>query len=136
MNEPSLVELLPRLLLSMIAVIAVMAIAARVLRNRKIPGTGGLRLGNLSSSTNRSVVEVISRHGVTRHASVAVVRAGEKTFMLGVTEQQISLITELDETQLVDIQRTDVDIDADSNLASGQSWTGLLTQVRERTVRR
>ncbi len=141
MHDPSLTQLLPRLLLSMVAVIGAMALIARLLGNRKIPGTGGLRLGSVAASKKRAAFEVISRHSIGRHASVALVRAGDTTLVIGVTDQNVSLLTQLDEIALVeseiDAQGTDVDVDAAiTTAAPSPAWTGLLTQVRERTVRR
>ena len=135
-----MIELLARLAGSMAVVIGLMWLSARLMKNRQVPGKGNLRLKSQAAKPKSNPVEVVARHSLGRHSSVAVVRTGDKTLVLGVTETSVSLLTQLDELapveDQVDIHGTDVDIEAALNAASNPAWTGLLSQVRERTVRR
>lgn len=135
--DQSLAELLPRMLLSMSVVIAVMWIAARMLKGRSTS------ISSPASKKNSTPVDVrvLARQGLGRHASLTVVRTGAKTLVLGVTENNVSVLTELEDIDLDQIQQLQPEsqrtgISEDAQLASGQAWTGLLTQIRERTVRR
>jgi flagellar protein FliO/FliZ len=116
----------------MAVVMAVMYIASRIVAKRN----GAPRL---SQETRRSLgLQVIARQGVGRKANVAIIRAGGKALVIGVTEQQISVLAELDEIELdkeSDVQWTDISVDAPAG-ATSPSWKGLLTQVREHTVRK
>lgn len=141
MDTPSLGEMLPRLFLSMGVVIIVMAIAARALRDRKLPGsdllTGSSGKGKrLDARRAAGLVQVLARHGLGRNASVQVVRAGDRVLVLGVTEQNIQVLTELDQVDLDEEPQAHGTGDAEGATLPGPAWTGLLTQVRERTLRR
>jgi len=138
-SDPSLAALLPRVILSMAVVIALMWLAARALERRS-SGTTKSRGVRLSSSAKRTIgLQVVARQALGRRASVSIVRAGDKALVIGVTDQQISLLAELDEVDLetpeADTHRTGAPQDALAD-APGTAWKGLLTQVRERTVRK
>ena len=126
----------------MAVVIAVMWFAARVMKNRRIPGMGNA----VSKATaKRNEIEVLGRQGVGKSATVTLVRTGGRTLVLGVTDAQVTLLTELQDevdattlslvTDSSDAQRTGVLASAEVPDAD-QAWKGLLEQVRERTVRR
>jgi flagellar protein FliO/FliZ len=75
-------------------------------------------------------VELVGRSTLGRSSSVAVVRLGSRCFALGVTDQHINLIAE-------------VDIDLDEPDPAGTqapdprpSWREVVETLRERTVRR
>ncbi len=150
MAEPSLASLLPRLFISMAVVILVMYIAARLLKNKQMgTGTG---LSGKFSTPQPAAIQVLGRQGVGKNASVTVLRAGDKTLVIGVTDQNISLLAELDSTQqaeliearVEEVARKELPTDAQwtgfsrslAAAGSNPAWKGLLTQVRERTVRR
>lgn len=122
----------------MAVVIGVMWIAARLMKGRQVPGTGGIKLG--SAPKHRAELQVLARQGVGRHATVSVVRAGNKSLVLGITEQNISLLAELDDTELAlqDMMETHGTgyPEAATLVTAGSARTGLLSQIRERTVRR
>jgi len=160
----------------MAIVLVVMYIAAHVLKRRQNPGSGGPSLPSLDtlmslgkpsdkSATKKApkpkkaprpaVVQVLGRQGVGKGAAVSVIRAGDRTLVIGITDQQVTLLAELDdqtaETSAIDV--TDVEGTQSKALQSGaqwtgspaaltemsgsdQTWKGLLAQVRERTVRR
>lgn len=74
-------------------------------------------------------VELVGRSSLGRSSSVALVRLGSRCFALGVTEQHINLIAE-------------VDIDLDEPEPAGtqapdprSSWREVLETLRDRTVR-
>ena len=123
----------------MAVVIGVMWLAARVMKGREISSGGGTF--KFGGSAKRSMLQVLARQGVGRHASVTVVRAGDKALVLGVTEQNISLLAELNDVDLAQVQDllepqgTGASAGA-GTAASGSARTGLLSQIRERTVRR
>ena len=83
----------------MAIVIAVMWVAARLLKDRQVPG-----VGNFKAAPKRAQLQVLARQGVGRHAAVTIVRAGDKALVLGVTDQSISLLAQIDE---VDLEETD-----------------------------
>ena len=146
--DTSLVALLVRVVVSLGVVLTIMWGAAVVLRRSGVTGTAG-------TSTRRGLrrrpvpVEIVSRHGLTRGASITVVRMGTRALVLGVTEHQVSLLTEIDPAELEappqDLSNTEA-INAGPSNAAGPAgpgigsgslpWKVALEQLRERTVRR
>jgi hypothetical protein len=107
-----MIELFLRLVISMAVVMGVMAIAARLLRRnqgsiagpgrrgRRAMGIGAGAGGLLGSGRPRQArpvppVEVVYRRSLARGASVTVVQAGGQTFLVGVTEQTVTMLAEL-----------------------------------------
>ncbi len=148
--DSSLASMLPRVFISMAVVVIVMWIAARISKNRQDGGSS--RMG-IKASSRPAVVQVLGRSGVGKNAAVSVVRAGDKTLVVGITDQQITLLAELDDEMSSDAvtditertqqreldsrpQWTGVSASSTSQSNSEQTWKGLLEQVRERTVRR
>ena len=149
--DTSLVALLVRVVVSLGVVLAVMAGAAAVLRRSGVAGTA---VSGRRGMRRKAPVEVITRHGLSRGASVAVVRLGGRALVLGVTEHQVSLLTEIDPAEL----EAPPDDDpggwgvsprqgrreppksagpAGPGIGSGAlPWKVALEQLRERTVRR
>ena len=147
MLDASVFSLLVRLALSLAVVIGLMMLLAAALRKR------GLIVGNAGGTTRRTqsghAVEVIARRGLGRSAQVAVVRAGGRTMVLGVTEHQVTMLGEaqpsfdnrdnfdnLNSTIDLDtgIQRTDLPGSANGSTAS--PWKTMLDAMRNKTVRR
>ena len=135
--DVSLVALLVRVVVSLGVVLAIMAGSAAVLRRSGVVGTGST--GKRGTRRRGAPVEVIARHGLSRTSSVAVVRMGGRVLMLGVTEQQVTLLTEVDPAEL------DAPPDHDEIFAGPAGpgmeagtlpWKVVLEQLRERTVRR
>jgi hypothetical protein len=104
----SVIELLVRLAISMAVVMAVMGLAARLVRRRQ--GTGPLLPARQTSTTGRdsrpgrarsrkprpaAPLEVIYRRPLSKGAAVSVVEATGRTFLLGVTEHSVTLLAEL-----------------------------------------
>jgi flagellar protein FliO/FliZ len=135
--DTSLVALLVRVVVSLGVVLAVMAGAAAVLRRSGVVGTAGT--ARRGFRRRPAPVEVIARHGLSRGSSVAVVRLGERALVLGVTEHQVSLLTEIDPAEL-DAPPDPPDAaagPAGPGIGAGAlPWKVALEQLRERTVRR
>jgi flagellar protein FliO/FliZ len=134
--DVSLLTLLVRVVVSLGVVLAIMAGSAAVLRRSGVVGTAPA--GKRGARRRGAPVEVIARHGLSRTSSLAVVRMGGRVLMLGVTEQQVTLLTEVDPAEL--------DATPDHNEFVGPAgpgmeagalpWKVVLEQLRERTVRR
>lgn len=91
-----------RVVFSLAVVLAMMWGLSRVMRGR----TSGARTSNL---------DVVSRTSLGKHASVVVVRDGERGLILGVTEQSVTLIgeTELHAPAAPTERRTPVELTPD-----------------------
>jgi flagellar protein FliO/FliZ len=149
--DTSVFELFARLVVALGIVLGIMLFGARVLKRRGFDLGGGKRGGN----PRRYDVDILARRALTKGASVAVVRAGGKTLVLGVTEQHITLLAE--PQRALDVATNELDSDLEIDLRDPRSdedahWTGLpiavgagrsgtpwmmaLDRLRERTVRR
>ncbi len=135
--DVSLLALLVRVVVSLGVVLAVMAAAAAVLRRSGVVGSAPA--GRRGMRRRSLPLEVIARHGLSRGSSLAVVRMGERALVLGVTEHQVTLLTEVDPAEL------DAPPDPDEHFAGPAGpgigpgtlpWKVALEQLRERTVRR
>jgi flagellar protein FliO/FliZ len=78
-------------------------------------------------------VEVIGRSQLGRSSSVAVVRVGERCLALGVTDQNISVLTEV---ELGEADLTPPPPAGTQGQVPQPSWRELVETLRERTVRR
>ena len=121
--------LLLRLVVSLGLVLALMMAAAAVLRRRALPGVGMRR---------RPVpIEVMGRQGLGRSASVAIVRAGGRALVLGITDNAVNVLAEADpasfEQEIPEGHGTALPGGA---TRPGQTWMALLDSLRERTVRK
>jgi flagellar protein FliO/FliZ len=133
--DTSLVALLVRVVVSLGVVLAVMAGAAAVLRRSGVAGTA---VAGRRGGRRRPVpVEVLARHGLSRGAFVTVVRLGGRALVLGVTEHQVSLLTEVDPAALeLPPDETPAEPTGPGIGAGALPWKVALEQLRERTVRR
>lgn len=127
MQDVSTFALLGRLVLSLTVVLAVMAMLARAARRYRV-GIGGRRTG--------APVEVLARAGLGRRSSVSVIRTGRRTLVLGVTDTAVNLLADLGPEELVELEP-----DAERTRPPGgdrplPAWSGIVAQLRERTVRR
>ena len=116
---------------------------------------GALKAGGRAGS-GRGAVQVLARQSLSRTSSVAVVQVGERALVLGVTEQQVTLLTEADAAAVAapqeTVQRTPVEttearhvtspaLPAPRNALAGSAlspatWTQAIEALRERTIRR
>lgn len=150
MADASVFELFARLIVALAIVIGLMMLCARILKKRGIDLTSGAR----RNAGARHSVDVLARRVLTRNASVAVVRAGGKTLILGVTDQQVTMLTEADipldignahsDKTHVDgepvvyeeAQWTELPQAVGVSARGGSPWKMALESLRERTVRR
>jgi len=133
--DTSLVALLIRVVVSLGVVLAVMAGAAAVLRRSGVVGVAPA--GRRGMRRRGASVEVIARHGLSRTSSLAVVRLGERALVLGVTEHQVTLLTEIDPAELDAAPDEQPAGPAGPGIGPGSSpWKVAVEQLRERTVRR
>lgn len=133
MTEVSVGELFVRLVVSLGVVIAIMAASAWALKRL----TNGNLAGGVRGRTGRPVrIEVLARQSLGRRSSVALVRAGERGLLLGVTDQHVTLLAETtaDELVIEEAPRT-VPLPGDPQVV-GSPWRNLTDALRERTVRR
>ncbi len=130
-----------RLVLSLAFIAWVLWFAARVARKR------GLGAGN-------GLIEVVARQRMGRASSVSVVRIAGRCLVVGSTEEQVTLLAEVDgedvEEALAERQAAlrpagDAEGRAAASPATGVlagsvfdrgGWAAVVTQLRERTVRR
>jgi flagellar biogenesis protein FliO len=130
-GDVSLLALFARLAISLAVVLAVMGLAGRALRKKAMPG--------MARRNRVAPIEVIARQGLGRTASVALVRAGGKVLLLGVTETNVNFLGEADDLGLLDddgpgAQRTA--LLGDGPARPSWTWKALIDAARERTVRR
>jgi flagellar protein FliO/FliZ len=137
--DTSLLALLVRVVVSLGVVLAVMWGAATVLRRSGVAGTAATGRRGVR---RKAPVEIVSRHGLSRGAFVTVVRFGGRALVLGVTEHQVSLLTEIDPAEL-DTPADEIDAGSSTAGTAGPGigpgslpWKVALEQLRERTVRR
>jgi flagellar biosynthetic protein FliO len=117
-----------RLIFSLGIVIGLMWVAATALRRRGL-APAGRRPGQVQ-------VELLARRPLGRNASIAVVRVGGRSMVVGVTDHNV--------TKLDDAQIEEVDLDDAGAMwtvpagtpSPGTAWKAMLEQLRNRTVRR
>ncbi len=129
MASASTLMLFARLIMSLAVVIGLMWIAANVLRKRGIAGTTSRR------GPRGPQVELLARRPLGRNASIAVVRIGEHSLVVGVTDHQVTKLGEVDSAEI------DLDEDNTWTVSSGpngppSAWKTMLEQMRNRTARR
>jgi flagellar protein FliO/FliZ len=132
-----------RLVLSLAFIAVVLLFAARVAKKR------GLGQGN-------GLIEVVARQRMGRTSSVNVVRIGDVVLVVGATEEQVTLLAEVDpetidavlepahdevEDDEQPVHRPAVAARSASPALAGSvfdknGWGSLVHQMRERTVRR
>jgi flagellar protein FliO/FliZ len=135
----SVFSLLIRLVISLAVVIGLMMVLAGVLRRRGVVVAGPK---GSSRAAAPAEIEILGRKGLGRNAQIAVVRAAGSTYVLGITEQHITLLGEgeLPATpEAVDLDSTEDRRTGSSSTAPGgavTAWTTMLESMRDRTVRR
>jgi flagellar protein FliO/FliZ len=82
-----MIELVVRLVFSLAVVVGMLLLLARFSSKRLRGGSG-------------SLVRVVQRQPLSRTSSVAVVTVGSRVLVLGTTEQQVQLLTELDPDEI------------------------------------
>ncbi len=129
MASASTLMLFVRLILSLAVVIGLMWIAANVLRKRGFAGVASRR------GPRGPELELLARRPLGRNASIAVVRVGDHSLVVGVTDHQV--------TKLGDVEIGEIDLGEDNTwtVSSGANgpataWKTMLEQMRNRTARR
>jgi flagellar protein FliO/FliZ len=124
-----------RLLLSLAFVAGVLWFGARLAKKR------GLGQGN-------GLIEVVARQRMGRASSVTVVRIAGRVLVVGATEEQVTLLAEVDGDVVEEtLQERQAALAARTPAAVGSGtlagsvfdrggWTSFVQQLRERTVRR
>jgi flagellar biosynthetic protein FliO len=87
-SGPNTLLLMLRLLVSLGVVLAVVGAAVWALKRRG-------SLGGATAGTSDRL-EVLDRRALSKHAAVAVVRTGGHTYLVGVTDQQVSVLGDWD----------------------------------------
>ena len=125
-----MIELVLRVTFSLFVVLFLMWALARVVR-RPLGGRGN---GSLT---------LLNRQQLSRGAAVTVVRVGDRAMILGVTDQQVSLLGEADVEEFEPDHRRkresvpdDLPGPLDGSLLSPRTWTSTLDFLRDRTSRR
>ena len=131
-------ELFVRLVVSLGVVVATMAAAAWLLKR---VAAGGFAAGGRGRAGRPVRIEVLARQSLGRRSSVALVRAGDRGLVLGVTDQRVTLLAETAADELVvpeamfpEPPRTVAPIGGP--MATGPTWRSFTETLRERTVRR
>ena len=123
--------LFARLVFSLGIVIGLMWIAARVLHKRGFSGGVGPR------KAGRGVqVELLARRSLGKNTSIAVVRVGDRSMIVGVTDHNV---TKLDDATIDEIEFMDGGTNwtvPSGAPGPGTAWKTMLDQLRARTVRR
>jgi len=111
-------------------VLGLMWASAHVLRRRGLGPANGRR------GVRGVDVEMLARRPLGRNSSIAVVRIGERSMVIGITDHQV---TKLDDADVEEIDLNDALPTRTGPLGSTGSaspWKTMLDQVRNRTVRR
>jgi flagellar biogenesis protein FliO len=127
MDAASDLVLLGRVTVSLVVVVALALIVARMARRATVPRGGvGLR--------------VIDRVGLSREASLAVVEVGRTALVVGVTAQSVCLLTTLDAAALREDALVSEPPTTTTPMAGRQesyrSLHQLMEALRDRTARR
>jgi flagellar protein FliO/FliZ len=134
MTSASTFALLLKMFLSLGVVLGLMFGVTTVLKRR---GFGGFAPSAGRRSNVSAHVEVLARKPLGRNASVAIVRAGSRAMVVGVTEANVTLLcdTDLDELEIEEAEAQGTGLPGAGNGAK-PPWMTMLEGLRDRTVRR
>lgn len=130
-GDVNILELILRLVVSMALVVGLIVVAAKVLRNR-----GGLGFG-FGKAAGGVRLDVLDRTQLARNASVAVVRVGGRGLVVGITEQNVTLLAEAPEL-VVKYEQLEAERTAPPTepTAPDRTRMNFFEALRESTVRR
>ena len=114
-------ELVIRLVFSLAVVVGLLLLLGRFAGKRFQAKTG-------------AVIQVVHRQPLSRSSGVAVVTVGDRVLVLGTTEQQVTLLTELDELPTTEQVAEPADASV-SAAASGAEPVGTFEQSLEDSLR-
>ena len=117
-----MIELVVRLVFSLAVVVGLLLLLAKLSANR------------FRGSAN-AFVHVVHRQTLSRSSALAVVTVGSRVLVLGTTEQQVQLLTELDADELDVPELTTEPADEDGALSAGLQL-GKLAPSAARSFRR
>ena len=127
-----MLELVLRIGFSLLVVLGLLWFLARIAR-RPLAARGG------------AAVSVVARHQITRGSAVAVVRVADRALILGVTDNQVTLLGEADPNGLrraPEALERRPELPAapagrlEGSLLSPQTWAQVVQFLRDRTARR
>jgi flagellar biosynthetic protein FliO len=127
----STLALFVRLFFALGVVLGFMLLIATVMKKR----------GLAPLATRRSMagaeVEILARKPLGRNASVAIVRAGGRSMVLGVTESQVTMLGDAEITE-IEIEPAEAQWTGFPRALPGPSlpWKTMLEGLRDKTVRR
>lgn len=126
MDAVSAIQLVLRVVVSLIVVVALMLAFSAFLRRGGARGMG----------RRRGAIEIVARQGLSRNASITLVRAGDRALVLGVTDSNVTLLLDADPHDL--IEETEPLGTAAPRIPPGSfpTWKTLIDSMRDRTVRR
>jgi flagellar protein FliO/FliZ len=129
MGSASTLILFVRLILSLAVVIGLMWVAANVLRKRGFAGVASRK------GPRGPELELLARRPLGRNASIAVVRIGEHSLVVGVTDHQVTKLGDFDSTE-IDLQEEAIWTASSGPGGPASAWKTMLDQMRNRTTRR
>ncbi|WP_121253504.1 FliO/MopB family protein [Nocardioides ferulae] len=116
-----MLELTLRLVFSLAAVVGLMLLIAKF-TSRRFRGAQG------------AAVTILHRQSLTRSSSVSLVTVGERVLLLGVTEHQVSLLTEVDPLELPETLPGLADGTADELVIEAEAAPELSAPIRPHLV--
>ena len=119
-SDASLAVVLLRLVLAVGVVVGLLLLTARLTR----------RVGSGGAGSARGAIRVVARQPLGRNASIAVIETSGRTFVLGVTDHQVSLLGE----QPLAVET--VDDSGPSMLTPIGGRRSLVDSLRDRTLRK
>ncbi len=131
------------LLLQMVVALVVIVVLITV-ASKFVQGRGGRSLGH---GPRTSGVAVVGRQSLGKGVQVAMVAAGRQTYLLGVTQRQVTLLGQVETEETVATERDRQDQGGLQLLRGGNRpaspddgsvpvWKSAIEQMRVRTVRR
>lgn len=121
MSDASLAVVLLRLVLAVGVVVGLLLATARLTRR---VGSGG------GAGSARGAIRVVARQPLGRNASIAVIETGGRTFVLGVTDHQVSLLGEQP------VVTAPVDDSGSTTLPPTAGRRSVVDALRDRTLRK
>ena len=114
-DAPSTAELLVRLVFSLGIILGLLFLAAKIARRNgrtlRLPG-----IGSFGGGRREPTINVIERTSLTKNASLAVVQVGDRTMVIGITDHEVSLLTDqVDTSVTADPVDDDATEDADDS---------------------
>ena len=131
MADQSIAMALVRLVVAVVVVIGLLLLIAKLTR----------RVGIRADGSAGPAIRMISRQPLGRNASIAVVRAGDRTLVLGVTDHSVTLLSDQNSAEFPDQDlnpkpRRDPNAGGGGSVNGPEAPVGFLAKLRERTIRK